>query len=129
MTLLDADIIIWNWRGKSEAAALLDAARPFSLSAVTYMVLVQGMRNQREWQALQADLLLWQANILPITEAISTRAVSLVERHFRGHHLQLADALIAATALEHRLPLATSNIKHFKTVEGLKLKPFKISKA
>jgi len=127
MTLIDTDIIIWNWRGKSEAAALLDAARPFSLSAVTYMELVQSMHNQREWDALQSDLLLWQANILPITEAISSRAVSLVEQHFRSHHLQLADALIAATALAHHLPLVTSNVKHFKAVKGLKLKPFKIA--
>ncbi len=124
--LIDSDIIIWNWRGKVEAAALLDAAHPFSLSAATYMELVQGMRNRREWEDLQADLQFWQAAIVPITEAISTRAVRLVEQHFRTHHLQLADALIAATALEHQLPLVTSNVKHFKAVKGLKLKPFKL---
>ncbi len=83
------------------------------------------MRNQREWNALQADLKLWQAKLLPITEVISAHAVSLVEQHFRSHHLQLADALIAATALEHGVPLMTSNVKHFKVVKGLKLKPFK----
>ena len=124
--LIDADIIIWNWRGKTEAAAVLDAARPFYISAVTYMELVQGMRNQREWEALQADLKLWKAKVLPITEAISLRAVSLVEQYFRSHHLQLADALIAATALEHQMPLATSNVKHFKAVKGLKLKAFRV---
>ena len=124
--LIDADIIIWNWRGKTEAAVVLDAARPFYISAVTYMELVQGMRNQREWEALQADLKLWKAKVLPITEAISLRAVSLVEQYFRSHHLQLADALIAATALEHQMPLATSNVKHFKAVKGLKLKTFRV---
>lgn len=123
--LIDSDIIIWNWRGKQGAAALLDAVRPLNLSAVSYMELVQGMRNQREWQALQADLKLWQARILPITEAISARAVSLVERHFRAHHLKVADALIAATALEHQLTLATSNVKHFKAVKELRIKPFR----
>ena len=99
--LIDADIIIWNWRGKTEAAAILDSANPFCLSAVTYMELVQGMRNQREWEALQADMKLWEAKVLPITEVISARAVSLVEQYFRGHHVQLADALIAATALRN----------------------------
>jgi predicted nucleic acid-binding protein len=84
------------------------------------------MRNQREWEALQADIKLWQAKVLPITEAISARAVSLVEKYFRSHHLQLADALVAATALEHQMPLATSNVKHFKAIAGLKLKPFKV---
>ena len=38
----------------------------------------------------------------------------------------MADALIAATALQHRLSLATSNVKHFKAVKGLKLNPFKV---
>jgi predicted nucleic acid-binding protein len=36
----------------------------------------------------------------------------------------LNDALIAATALEHKLVLATGNGKHFKMIAGLKIKPF-----
>jgi hypothetical protein len=35
--LIDADIIIWNWRGKTEAAEILNTANPFCLSAVTYI--------------------------------------------------------------------------------------------
>ena len=124
--LIDADIIIWNWRGRIEAAEFLDVAHPFSLSVVTYMELVQGMRNQREWMALRADLKHWQSRLVPVTEAISARAVGLVEEHFRTRHLQLADALIAATALEHQFSLATGNIKHFRFIKGLQLKPFKI---
>ena len=127
MILVDSDVIIWNWRGNDKAAALLATTHELSVSAVTYMELVQGMRNQREWKNLQADLKLWQASVLPITEIISARAVKLVEAHFRSHHLQLADALIAATALEHRLPLLTGNVKHFKAVKGLKIKPFTVN--
>ena len=110
--LVDFDVIIWNWRGNDKAAALLATAHGISVSAVSYMELVQGMRNQREWKNLQADLKLWQASVLPITETISVRAVKLVEAHFRSHHLQLADALIAATALDIacRFSPATSNI-------------------
>ncbi|MDO8597755.1 MAG: PIN domain-containing protein [Sulfuricaulis sp.] len=106
MRLIDSDVIIWNWRSQ-EAAATLLAAEPFAISAVTYMELVQGMRNARELKNLQADLALWQVTILPITKAISERAVRLVEEHFLAHHLQLADALIAATAIEHKLYVAT----------------------
>ena len=46
MRLIDSDVIIWNWRGQ-EAGATLLAAEPFAISAVTYMELVQGMRNAR----------------------------------------------------------------------------------
>lgn len=127
MILVDSDVIIWNWRGNDKAATSLAAIHEMSVSAVTYMELVQGMRNQREWKNLQADLKLWQASVLPITETISARAVKLVETHFRSHHVQLADALIAATALEHRVPLLTGNVKHFKAIKGLKIKPFTVN--
>jgi predicted nucleic acid-binding protein len=70
MKLVDSDVIIWNWRGREAAASTL-AAAPFAISAVTYMELVQGMRNARELKRLKSDLKLWQARILPITEPIS----------------------------------------------------------
>jgi hypothetical protein len=57
MRLIDSDIIIWNWRSQESAATLL-AAEPFAISAVTYMELVQGMRNARELKNLRADLAL-----------------------------------------------------------------------
>ena len=72
MRLVDADVIIWNWRGQEDAALLL-ADSPFAVSAVTYMELVQGMRNRREFAKLRADLKLWQVRLLPVTELISAR--------------------------------------------------------
>lgn len=124
MRLVDSDVIIWNWRGREAAADLL-GAEPFAISAVTYMELVQGMRNARELRDLQSDLKLWRTTVLPITEAISDRATALVEAHFLSHHLQLADALIAATAIAHQITLVTANLKHFRAVKGLELKPFR----
>ena len=41
-----------------------------------------------------------------------------------SHALQMGDALIAATALEHGLPVPTANVKHFSTVEGLTVEAF-----
>ncbi len=123
MRLIDSDVIIWNWRGQHAAAALL-AAEPFAISAVTYMELVQGMRNARELKNLQADLALWQVTILHVTKAISERAARLVDEHFLSHHLQLADALIAATAIEHKLAIVTSNTKHFRSIKTLRIEAF-----
>jgi predicted nucleic acid-binding protein len=124
MRLVDADVIIWNWRGKESAAALL-GEMPFAISAVTLMELVQGMRNKRELAKLRADLVFWQTRLLPITEEISSRAVALVERLFLPHHIELADALIAATAQQHDLVLVTANTKHFKAIRGLKLEAYR----
>jgi predicted nucleic acid-binding protein len=38
--------------------------------------------------------------------------------------LQLGDALIAATALEHNLTVLTANGKHFTPVDGLQVEVF-----
>ena len=83
------------------------------------------MRNKRELELLKADLDQRRATILPITETISARAVTLVENHFYSHALQLADALIAATAIEHGLSLATANDKHYRVVTNLQLEVFR----
>ncbi len=36
-----------------------------------------------------------------------------------SHGLRPADALIGATAIEHKATLITANVKHFSTVDGL----------
>ena len=54
--LVDTDVFIWYLRGYERAAQFLDALPTARISAVTYMELVQGMRNQRELKQLQADL-------------------------------------------------------------------------
>jgi hypothetical protein len=41
--------------------------------------------------------------------------------HALGDGLMLADALVAATAIENGLTLAPSNVKHFRVVKGLGL--------
>jgi predicted nucleic acid-binding protein len=123
--LVDSDVLIWYLRGLPKAAQFLDTLPAIRLSAVSYMELVQGMRSKREIDALKADLDQRHAGILPITETISARAVSLVEAHFHGHALQLADALIAATALKHGLTLATANDKHYRVVDNLQINVFR----
>ena len=122
--LVDSDVLIWYLRGHAKAAQFLNDLPTLRLSVVTYMELVQGCRNKEELSWLQRDLAARQAKLVPITEAISGRAVALLEAHFLGAGLQMADALIAATAIEHQLTLATANIKHFQVVDKLALKPF-----
>lgn len=54
--IVDTDILIWYLRGNQEAQRFLDSCEPVLLSAVTYMELVQGMRNARELQVLRRTL-------------------------------------------------------------------------
>ena len=123
--LVDTDVLIWYMRGQPSAANFLAELDAFAISAVTYMELVQGMRNKAELLALRYALKAWRAPVLPISEAISHRAMTYVEEHFLSHSLRLGDALIAATAVEHGLPIATANIKHYRVLAELVLHPFR----
>lgn len=100
-------------------------ARPWRISAVTYIELVQGCRNKQELARIKKGLAMCNTEVLPITEAISDKAMQLIEQYALSHSLQLGDALIAATALEHQLPVLTANAKHFGAVGDLKLEAFK----
>lgn len=122
--LVDTDVFIWHLRGYPKATLRLDQLSSPILSAITYLELVQGVRNKAEMVAVQKSLAMRQANILPLTPAITARATTLMEELTLSHGLQLADALIAATALEHDLDLLTANTKHYLAISGLRLERF-----
>ena len=50
------------------------------------------------------------------TYVIGAAAAALIEQHALSHGIQLADALIAATAIESGHPLCTADTKHFRPV-------------
>lgn len=122
--LVDTDVLIWHLRGYPQAAHRLDALDSLAMSAVSYMELLQGMRNKAELAALSKMLERRAAAILPLTPAITQRALALMESMVLSHGLQMADALVAATALEHGLTLLTGNVKHFASVDSLVLERF-----
>lgn len=123
--LVDTDILIWYMRGNANARRVIEGLPSFSVSVVTYMELVQGMRHRRELTALRQALREWNARIVYIDEEISIKAMFLVERHFLSNSLRLADALIASTALANGMPVLTANHKHYKTVSQLEIEIFR----
>ncbi|WP_017926228.1 type II toxin-antitoxin system VapC family toxin [Thioalkalivibrio sp. HL-Eb18] len=123
--LLDTDVLIWNLRGNQRASEWLDSSPGFTVSAVTYMELVQGLRDQSEFRALRQAMQYWDARIQPVSEAISNRATFLVETYALSHNMQMADALIAASATQLGLPLVTANDRHYRHIEGLEIHLFR----
>jgi len=123
--LIDTDVLIWYLRGNQTAREAIEALPAFSISVVTYMELVQGMRNQRELTELRKALKQWKTEILYIDEEISSKAMFLVERHFLSDSLRLADAFIASTALANGLTVMTANDKHYKAVNQLAIEIFR----
>ena len=123
--LIDTDVIIWYMRGNSNAFKAIEKYKGFTISVVTYMELVQGMRNKKELALLRKSLKSWNTKIIYITEEISSKAMFYVEQHYLSHSVQLADALIGATAVSHGISLLTSNDKHYKIIKEIKLSKFK----
>ncbi len=123
--LFDTDVIIWALRGSEKAGARLDVASCLHLSAVSYMELLKGARDKRDQKAIQAFLRDLGFDLLPVTSAICHRAVIYMEEFALSAGLELADALIAATACEHGLELCTANSRHYRVVADLSLQVFR----
>lgn len=122
--LIDTDVLIWMTRGHAGATTRLSTLIPWRISVVTYIELAQGCRNKQELTQIKTGLALNQTQILPITTIISDRAMQLIDTYTLSHSMQLADALIAATAIEHGLTVLTANAKHFSQIGELSLEIF-----
>ncbi|MDD2715213.1 MAG: PIN domain-containing protein [Candidatus Wallbacteria bacterium] len=123
--IFDTDVLIWYLRGNAKAARTLDRASDHQLSIVSFIELLQGARNRDEIRICKRFLNDCGFQILPITENIGHRAAVYVEEYVLSHGICLADALIAATAAEHSLPLCTGNTRHYKVISEIELIPFK----
>jgi len=125
MILVDTDVLIWYMRGNENAKNQIESINGFYISAVTYMELVQGMRNKRELTSLRSALRKWGVEIIFINEDISAKSMFMVEQHYLSNSVEMADALIAATAITKGLSLLTGNTKHYKVINNLELKEFR----
>ena len=123
--LIDSDVLIWVARGNTSAIKKLQASPNWRISAVSYMELAQGCRDKAELKAIQKAFLYEAGDVLAITQPISDLACTLVEKYALSHSVHLADALIAATAMTHAMPLLTGNSKHFSAIKGLEIEVFK----
>ena len=123
--LFDTDVLIWAMRGSVKAANVIDDDGSRFISAVTYMELMQGARNKREQTLVKNFLKALCFTVLPIDEAISHRAVVFIEEYALQSGIQLADALVFATACEHSLILCSANEKHFCGISSLDTCVFK----
>ena len=118
--LVDTDILIDVANNDATAKTRLTLESQESslmVSAVTIMELVVGCRNKSEVQTLNRFLSKFQK--MEITSQISDRATQLMQEYFLSHGLLIADALIAATAIENEIPLLTKNQGDFRFIKAL----------
>jgi tRNA(fMet)-specific endonuclease VapC len=95
-----------------------------AVSAATSYELLYGVeRCPPHWQKVEGGkvkLLLEQLRILPFTAETASHAATLrATLEAKGNRIGPMDVLIAATALEHALPIVTSNLAEFQRVPKL----------
>lgn len=118
--LVDTDILVDLTRNNQGAIDYLDGLRNnWWIASITGLELIAGARDNRE--VAEIDRLIATYGTKHLTEAIDRRAYDILRRYAKSHGLRTFDSLIAATAIEEGLTLATRNRKHFAMIEGLLL--------
>lgn len=110
--LIDTDVLIDYLRDRPEAVAYIDSlTEPLYISAITTAELYAGVREGSERAQLDQFLLAFTIIAVDVDIAVTG---GLLRRDFgKSHGTGLADALIAATSIIHRLRLVGLNRKHF----------------
>ncbi len=118
MGLIDTSILVDYLADNTDAVSWLSNFKnaPY-ISVVNYTELLFGAHDKTEIRLI--DDLLQTFNTIHINESISQTALLLVRTFAKSHSLNIADALIAATALHHHLCLYTLNTKHFTMIPSL----------
>ena len=123
--IFDTDVLILCFRGNERASKVIDECDDRRISVVTLMELHQGARNKIEQKAIGKFVRELNFRVLPVDENISHRACIYVEEFYLKASMQMADALIAATAVERGQVLCSGNHKHYKAVSELDTQIFK----
>lgn len=123
--LFDTDVIIWTLRGNKKAAQRIDNEPEPQISVISYMELLKGSRDKNEQRMIKSFIHDLGFEMLPVNGNISHRAVIYMEEYVLSSGLDMADALIAATAAEHNTVLCTANNKHYKFIPNLEMSVFR----
>ena len=120
--LLDSSILIDFLRVKNKKNShlfkLTEENYQHYTSIITHTELFSGKSVwEKRGAYLEVKDLFFRITILPLTEEISEKAGEIKVKF----DLNIADAIIAATAILTNLELATLNVKDFKIIKGLKI--------
>ena len=124
--IFDTDVLIWFFRGNEKAKKMVRENMPFSISAVSYMELLQGALNKQELLGIKKFIKQSKTSIITINDEITHLAMEYVENYALSDSMELADALIAAASVVNDETLCTANGKHYKCIPELQMSVFKV---
>lgn len=110
--LFDTNVIINHLKGNPKIVSFL---KSLEHDEKFYSVIteIEIYSNIREQEKEKTDLFFSHLKSIEVTREIATTSSEYMQRYRKSHNLELADAIISATAKVDRLILLTSNTKHF----------------
>jgi predicted nucleic acid-binding protein len=106
-------------KSKSALFRLSQTYSIFAVSAVTHFEIYAGTNKDQLgfWDSFFNDI-----TILPFTAEVSKIAANIdAELKRKRKQIAVPDLFISATAIHHKLPIATLNKKHFERVDDLEV--------
>ncbi|MCL2470524.1 MAG: type II toxin-antitoxin system VapC family toxin [Propionibacteriaceae bacterium] len=114
VTLIDSDVLIAHLRGIEAARVWLKDVRTRSALAVSVLTVTEIVGGMRSAERHQVRTLLDIIPQEPVSSSIAHRAGELMRVWHRSHTgISTVDYVIAATAIEQNMDLATLNIRHY----------------
>jgi predicted nucleic acid-binding protein len=115
--ILDADVLIDLLRELPQAEAWLAGLETLpGVSGMAALEVVYGSRNTTELRWVERFLAPFQIYWPSESDAQATKGLA---RFHLSDGIELTDVVTASIALRHGLPLATFNIKHYRSIPGL----------
>ena len=121
MILLDTSVLIEMFRAKDKTTTLFyrlsNENNDFAVSVLTHYEIFRGGNSVQDlfWTNFLKNI-----NVIPFDIMSSNEAVKIYKLlKMQNQMIDLADLLIAATAIAHNLDLVTLNLKHFSKIPNL----------
>ena len=114
--VLDTDVLIDLLRGRATAQALLLRVTEHAIPCCSVISVAEIHAGMRLQERARTATLLDSLVLLDVTRPIAEMAGHFKQRE-RARRLELADCLIAATAVTESAALATGNTRHYPIPE------------
>lgn len=120
--IVDTNILIDFLKGKKDGVSFVGSLPFIRTSVVVVSELYSGVQGRREMNELEEFLKFIEP--IDVSLEIARDAGLLRKKFLRSHRIELPDAIIAATANDLNIPVASLDKKHFSVLAKNLIVPY-----